>query len=169
MEEDRLKELADLKTKFSEHLKEINKSLKHPKNRQDILLNSICGGGLFIIFNFVKDADITILKENIILVLIISAIGLVSAIIFNFLRFLLKDIENEFLLKIGNQMKTHLENYNNKGKNEEFDYRKGLDFKIKLLSFLTPFFNVIAIISMLSGVILLAIFFVNYIYSIYPN
>lgn len=177
MDIDTKNELDELELKSNETRKEINKIVEDSQKRYNILLTSISGGALFLIFQILKvKDDITQISEDQRIILFLSGSLFMISIFLNllipriniFIYNKLNTTTTDLLLRISQNKSNLLYN------EDEDNYISTKDISIKLanlkfisfFNWILKFLDALIILFILSGIILLGKFFYNYIFPV---
>ncbi|WP_405250352.1 hypothetical protein [Dokdonia sp. Asnod3-C12] len=143
---------------WNNHINNVNENINYSMRRMDLLIITLCGGGLFVLFESLKELK---QSENLIQfksIIFLSGIFFLISIILNFLSQLSSYEANIYEVKYAQlQLKDIGHKTLDKGEkksSEEFDKKKNkYDMKTKYL-------NLFSVLLMLSGLITIVILYV---------
>jgi len=138
---------------WNEHLNNTRERTNYSIRRMDLLIISICGAGIFIIFQTLKEFKIGHVKIEDSTLLLISGLCFLIAIISNFISqktgFYSNDNEEKFI---------SLELKKIQGKKIDNCEQEKYDNNVVKFNKVTNILNITSIFLMLTGLVLLAIF-----------
>ncbi|WP_068592076.1 hypothetical protein [Cochleicola gelatinilyticus] len=156
-------QLETLNRILQDYSTDFKQDKEHPTKRVDILLNAICGGGLFLIFNFLKEVDISELSSIQTNLIIISGVGFMLSILMNYfaLETSLFQINTEEKLfnDVANTLKDQGDGWREKFLKKEEEATEEVH---RLYYIKSRLYNT-SKLTMTLSVILLGIFFVKYV------
>ncbi|MCB0475841.1 MAG: hypothetical protein KDC69_09200 [Flavobacteriaceae bacterium] len=139
---------------WSEHLKNTKELTSYSIKRMDLLIVSISGAGIYIIFETLREFKTGNIDIDNPKLLLLSGISFLLAITLNFISqwtgYMANSFEEEYI-------RIELRKIEKEEDNEDCD-QKRYDKKVQNFNKLTDILNALSILSMFTGLILLAIF-----------
>ena len=138
---------------WNKHLNNTRERTNYSIKRMDILVISICGGGIYIIFETLREFKTGGIKIEFPVLLILTGVSLLLAIMTNFISqitgYVANDTEEKFI---------YLELKKIDGKKIDKCEQDAYNKKVTKFNLLTDIFNISSITLMFIGLVLLAIF-----------